>query len=171
MTSMKHGPRRRVRRTDAIGLAVNGAQLLADQERARILQPLQTAFTNMRQGIGSDYDWAQLASAMNVAQAIEHQGVVHGLAGHLHRAELTLQTMHRRAEEDAGSRYPYAMHLAEIETLHTAVDLYAFQLSKLSRTEYRRACQYAFAEVLSTGGVAIEAPAPQQQALALGAPA
>ena len=168
MTTSKHGPRRRVRRTDAIGLAIHGAALLADHERARILQPLQAAFTKLRQGVGCDADWAQLASAMNVAQAIEHQGVVRGLHEHLRHAELTLQTMHRRAEEDTGSRYPYAMHLAEIESLHTAVDLHAFQLSKLSHAEYRRACQYAFAEVLSTGGIAIDTrQAQQQQALGL----
>ncbi len=169
MTSMKHS--RRPRRADAIGMAIHGARLLGDDERARILQPLQAAFTRLRQGIGDYADWARLASTMNVAQAIERQGVVRGLAGHLHSAELTLQTMHRRAEEDAGSRYPYAMHLAEIETLHTAVDLFAFQLSKLSRSEYRRACDYAVAEVLGTGGRVIQArarPMHHQQQRALG---
>ncbi len=92
-----------------------------------------------------------------------------GLAGHLHSAELTLQTLQRRAREDADSRYPYAMHLAEIDTLHTALDLHAFQLSRLSRSEYRRAHDYAVAEVRSSGGRAIPVPAtlPQQAALAL----
>lgn len=62
MTTIKHGPRRRVRRTDALALAINGAGLLPDHERARILQPLQAAFTSMRQGIGTDHDWAHLLS-------------------------------------------------------------------------------------------------------------
>lgn len=154
MSTRKHGAPCRQRRADAIGLAIHGARLLGDDERARILQPLQAAFAHLRQGAGNHDDWLQVASAMNVAQAIEHQGVVRGLAGHLHHAELTLQTM----------------HLAEIDALHTAIDLHAFQLSKLSRAEYRRARDYAQAEVLSSGGQAIHAaPAmcAQQQALAL----
>jgi hypothetical protein len=130
------------------------AEGLLDDERARILQPLQHAFTRLRQGIGTDADWAQVSRAVHLADVIERQGPSHGLAGHLHDAALTLQTMHRRAEEDADSRYPYAMHLAEIEVLHTAVDLHAFQLSRINRAEYDRARADAF-----------EPPAPRAPSL------
>jgi hypothetical protein len=146
-----HAATRRDRR---FGARAAAAQRLLDDERARILQPLQAAFAHLRQGIGTDADWAQVSRSVHLAHTIERQGAVHGLDGHLRAAELTLQTMHRRAEEDADSRYPYAMHLAEIEVLHTAVDLHALQLSRLSRAEYDRAKADALA-----------APAPRAPSL------
>jgi hypothetical protein len=149
-------------RSDATGMAINRAALLDDAERARILQPLQAAFVNLRRGVGTYEDWTQMASAMNVAQAIEHQRVVRGLHGHLHTAELTLETIQRRAQEDSASRYPYALFLNEMDVLQTAIDLHAFQIGKLSRSEYTNALTYAAAEVLSSGGTAI--PVPPQRA-------
>ncbi len=150
-------------RPDANGMAINRTALLDDAERARILQPLQAAFVNMRRGVGTYDDWTQLASAMNVAQAIEHQRIVRGLHGHLHIAELALETIQRRAREDTASRYPYALYLNEIDVLQTAIDLHAYQIGKLSRAEYTNALTYAAAEVLSTGGTAIALPAQAAQ--------
>lgn len=153
-------------KANPIATAIEGAGKLPAQERARILQPLQLSFSKLREGTGEYRDWAVLASAVNVAMAIELQGVVKGLREHLRSTELALQTINRRAGDDKG-RFPYALHLEEIENLRTFVDLHSFQISELSRSEYREAMRYAVAEVRSTGGQALPASTMRQEGLLL----
>jgi hypothetical protein len=149
-----------------IALATRRASKLPNHERAQILQPLQASCARLCEGIGAQPDWANLASACNVAMAIELQGVVRGLREHLHTTELTLQTVHRRAEDDAG-RYPYALHLEEIEQLRTFLTVHAFQLGELSRGEYEKACSYAVDEVRASGGEVLQIRPMRQEALPL----
>lgn len=151
--------RRHLRAANPVALAISNAGKLSDQERALRLQPLQFAFGRMREGIAKTDDWVVLASACNVAMAIELQGVVKGLREHLHSTELTLQAINQRAQDDRGP-YPYALHVDEIDKLRTFLDLYAFQIGQLSRGELREATRYAVAEVSSSGGqVVLQAPA------------
>lgn len=148
--------------------AIRGARKLAEHERARILQPTLDAFGRLREGIGAEGDWMALASACNVAMAIERQGVVRGLREHLHSTELSLAMINRRAQDERG-RYPYALHLAEIEQLQTFITVHSYQLGALSRREYEEATDYAIAEVQSSGGMVIQSPtyAMEQEALPL----
>lgn len=150
-----------------IAHALRGACKLADHERARILQPTLFAFGRMREGIANEADWMQLASACNVALAIELQGIVRGLREHLRSTEMALAMIQRRAHDD-GSRYSYALHLQEIEQLQTFVTVHSYQLGALSRREYEQACQRAINEVRSTGGQILDhAPAMEQEPLPL----
>lgn len=159
--------RRRVTATNTIALAMRRAAKLPQHERAQILRPLQTACSRMCEGIGTHDDWLALASAGNVAMAIELQGIVRGLREHLHTTELMLQAVHARAEDDAGA-YPYALHLAEIEQLRTFLTVHEFQLQELSRGEYDSAVDYAINEVRSTAGqVLAGTPVMHQGALQL----
>jgi hypothetical protein len=157
---------RRLKASNPIALAIRGASKLADHERARILQPVRIAFGKLREGTATEGDWATLASACNVAMAIELQGVVKGLREHLHSTELALASINKRAQDDEG-RYPYALHIAEIEQLETFVTVHAFQLSELCRSEYNKACSYAVAEVASSGGRVLQEAPTRQGALQL----
>ncbi len=152
-----------------IAIALQGASVLSAAEVKTIIAPAKDALERMRQGIGTLRDWQHLASAVNISKAIERQGIVRGLAGHLKAAESALAHIHKRAEDEADSPYPYALHLGEIEVLATAIELlFDYQLRQLSRRELRAAVTYAENEIRSTGGEVIdERPQPVQAALPL----
>lgn len=150
-----------------VALALRNAGKLPEHERAQILAPVQHSLARLCEGVAAYEDWAALASACNVGLAIERQGVVRGLREHLHSTELTLQAIRHRARDDAG-RFPYALHLQEIEQLRTFVTIHEFQLSQLSRGEYNEAVDRAIGEVRSTGGkVFRDMAAARQEALQL----
>lgn len=155
-------------RSGSAAQGLSRGRCLDDAERARILQPLQNAFVQLRRGVGTAGDWREISGMLAVAQAIELQRPPRGLHGHLYDAELALQTIHRRAEEDS-SRYPYALYLVEIEAIQTAIDLHAFQIARLSRNEYddavKRAKRSAPPAAATLPG--IPAQPAQQQALPL----
>lgn len=158
---------------DPISIAIGRATLLTKPEIMEIVGPARGAVDAMRQGIGTLHDWQVLASAVNISKAIERQGIVRGLSGHLAAAESALATIHRRAVEelrtDPSARYAYALHLDEIEVLALAIELlFDYQLRHLSRGELRKATVYAENEVRSSGGQVIDnRPAQVQSALPL----
>ena len=115
------------------------------------LQPLQAAFKALREGVATEWQWAQLASAINGAMAVEKQGVVKGVHAHLHAAELALQAIQQRAMA-TGTWQPTALYYQELDDISTAVNLHKYQLSQLSYGEVKAAANYAEAEVRSTGG-------------------
>jgi hypothetical protein len=138
-----------------IAVAVRQVSKLSPAGREATLGPLRQALHAMVTGVGQLPHWQRLASAMNVAQAIERQGIVRGLYGHLHAAELALHAMHQRqADEPDEAAYPIP-HLGEIEVLQTAIGLIEFQLMQLSRGELQAAQQRAINEVRGTGGTVL----------------
>ena len=144
--------------------------LITTADLADVMDPIDKAFTAMRQAVGSEMDWAHLCSAINVAQGVEKQGIVRGIYGHLHAAELALQAIKQRAMTQPtrmGNWAPVELHIDEIEIIKEAILLHKYQLKKLSTGEAMRAINYAQAEVRSTGGTVLQAPAttgPQPQA-------
>jgi hypothetical protein len=148
---------------DTIATAKRRVALVTAADAASVTAPLDAAFTAMRQGVGSEWDWAHACSAVNCAVAIEKQGVVKGLYGHLHSAELALQAISQRAMAN-GHWQATALFDEEIEAIDLAIDLHKFQLQKLSTGELIKALDYAQAEVRSSGGKALQAP-PQTAAL------
>ncbi len=163
---MTHGRKPRQIRwpanVDTMATAKARVALVVPEDMQSVTAPLAAAFTALRRGIGSEWDWAQVASAMNAAQAIEKKGIVKGLHGHIHNAELALQAISQRAMAN-GHWQPTALCLSEIEDIDQAIALHKFQLRKLSTGELIKALDYAQAEVRSSGGRAIETQAPQQQ--------
>lgn len=156
---MSHGRKPRRQRwapTDTFALAAHRASKLTQAELNGVMQPLQSAFRALRESVATETHWSYLASAINVAMAIEAQGVVRGLHEHLHAAELALQAIYRRAME---ARYwkPVPLYYLELDAISTAVDLHAFQLSQLGHGEFNRALDNATAEVASSGGRVIKA--------------
>lgn len=155
---MTHGrkPRRpRPISRDPLRLARNAATRLTKQEVASTIDPLRQAARHMREGVGDEMEWTLLASAVNVAKAIERQGVVRGLGEHLQAAEHALNAISRRAL-DAGTWVPTAMYWQEIEHINALVDLHEFQMQQLSYGEMRQAAIGATDKVRSVGGQVIE---------------
>lgn len=152
---MSHGkPPRKPRWPAAVNtmdLVSRRVALVTPADLAQVMEPLQTAFTALRQGVATEWQWSVLASGMNCAQAIEKQGVVRQLAGHLHAAELALQAIYQRAMT-TGQWKATALYYTELEAINTAIDLHKFQLQQLSTGEVIKALDYAQAEVRSSGG-------------------
>ncbi|HSV44206.1 MAG TPA: hypothetical protein VLJ58_00325, partial [Ramlibacter sp.] len=61
---------------DTTELAIHRATRLTDAERNRMLHPAREGFTALRRGVATHEQWAAVAGAVNVALAIETQGVV-----------------------------------------------------------------------------------------------
>ena len=152
---MSHGkPPRKSRWPAAVNtmdLVSRRVALVTPADLAEVMHPLQAAFTALRQGVATEWQWSVLASAMNCAQAIEKQGVVRQLAGHLHAAELALQSIYNRAMA-AGKWQPPSLYYIELDAIDTAIDLHKFQLQQLSTGEVIKALDYAQTEVRSSGG-------------------
>lgn len=152
---MSHGkPSRKPRwltNVNTLQLVTRRVALLTDTELAVTLEPLQTAFKALREGVATQWQWQLLASAINCAQAIDKQGVVKGLHQHLHAAEMALQAIGQRAMA-SGQWQPAALYFQEIDDLRDAIGFHKFQLQQLSLGEVHKAVNYAESEVRSSGG-------------------
>ena len=148
--------------------AINTATKLTPGEIASVIEPLNAAARALREGVADEDQWSRVVSAINVAQAIERQGVVRGLREHLHCAELALQGIRQRAVARTGEWDRTALYYQELDHINEAVDLHAFQLSQLSYGEYARAIRYAVGEIQSTGGVVIHQLTKQHAAAGAG---
>lgn len=145
---------------DPIALARNNAARLTPAEIAQSITPLRAAARALREGVATEWDWAIVASAINVAQAIDRQGIVRGLAEHLHSAEGALHGIYARAMT-SGTWCATALYYQELDHITTAVDLHEYQASKLSFGEWRRALKRAEDEIRSTGGRVVDVVQPQ----------
>lgn len=155
---MSHG--RKTRRPgrishDPIALARNNATRLTAKEISLAITPLRAAARALREGVATEWEWAVVVSAINVAQVIDKQGVVHGLAEHLHSAELALQGIQRRAMA-SGTSCATALYYQELDAIREAVDLHEYQMQQLSYGEFRRAVVRAEAEIRATGGRVVD---------------
>lgn len=138
-----------------IELATAVATRLTAAELAAYFDPLRAAARALREGVATEWDWARVVSAVNVAQAVEQLGVVRGLGEHLHSAELALQAVHQRAMTN-GAWHSTSLYYQELDQVNTAVDLHEFQLGQLSYGEFRQAFRRAADEVRSTGGQVVD---------------
>ncbi|MNX84331.1 hypothetical protein D3C86_1161240 [compost metagenome] len=91
------------------------------------------------------------ADSVNVGDAIETQGVVRGLAGHLRSIDVALQEIGKRARS-SGAWAPPALYYEERDLLDLLVDLHGHQIRSLSFGEFSRACDKAIAQTLNAPG-------------------
>lgn len=103
-------------------------------DREEIISMVKTALKALREGVGTEYQWSIAAGQLAVAFAIERQGTVRGLAGHLRSIEVQLQNIYDRATR-SGRWISTALYYTELDALTLLIDLYTFQLDKLSRAE------------------------------------
>lgn len=132
-------------------VARNFATLLTADERAKVMTPLGAAAERMRRGLASDNDLAVLTGSLLMAQTIESQGVVRGLAGHLDEIDRALVAIEARATQAGPWRAP-TLYFNELDALQLMLDLHKFQIEKLSYGEFRRAYDVTEAQVRSRGG-------------------
>lgn len=135
--------------------AVEGSSALDEQEIASVIDPLRRAVDALRTGTAIYDDWLRLASVINIANAIERQGVVRGMASELAKCEAAVQAIgDRTGDTDTTWKSP-TLYAAEITAIGDLVHWHKFQLEQLSYKEYARAHDYAVAKVRSSGGKAI----------------
>ena len=149
-------PRRKYRPRDIVNdplaVALHRAAKPSRADRADVLAPLQRAIKALRQGQATEQHWILAAGAVAVAQAIERQGVVRGLAGHLQTAELTLQAIHDRALRIGHGRWlRVTLYFDELDALTTFEDLHTYQLNQLGRAEIIAALDAAARAVKADG--------------------
>ena len=111
---------------------------------------MAVAFKALREGVASEHQWSILAGSLDVSLAIERQGVVRGLRGHLDAANEALQAIAARARLSTGWK-PTALHYHELDAVSTFMDLYAFQLKQLSTREFLEAIESARGRLHSLG--------------------
>lgn len=163
-------PRRKYRprpvAANPMQLAMRRAGRIPAAELDEVMGQIEAAFRALREGVATEFQWVVLASSVELGLAVELQGVVTGLEGHLRAAEAALQAIYKRAMEPAGEWRPTALYWQEIEAVDTVVWLHREQLQRLSEAEWRRAHARAVGVVRSAGGRAVDnveaLPAPVQ---------
>lgn len=135
---------------NTMAIALHHAAKPSRADVGELLDAIKTAFKALRQGRASEREWSILAGTLDVALAVERQGVVRGLHGHLMAAEQALQTVYNRAMLANGWQ-PTALHYHELDAVHTFVDLHAYQVKQLSRAEYLAAIRSAQARNRNLG--------------------
>lgn len=139
-------PRKRYRprpvATDTVALAMRRAGKIPPAEIAQVMGPIEASFTALREGVATEDHWAVMAGSVELALAIEHKGVIRGLQGHLHAAELSLQAIYRRAMA-SGQWQATALYFQELDALRDFTWLHRTQLATLSEGEWRAAHQRA----------------------------
>lgn len=127
---------------NTMAIALHHAAKPSRADVGELLDAVQAAFKALREGVATERQWSILAGTLDVALAVERQGVVRGLHSHLTAAEQALQTVYNRAMRST-SWQPTALHFHELDAIHTFVDLHAYQVKQLSRAEYLAAIRSA----------------------------
>ncbi|EYC52901.1 hypothetical protein AZ34_12030 [Hylemonella gracilis str. Niagara R] len=127
---------------NTLELALHGAAKPSRQDLAELFKPVQAAVRAMREGVATELQWSILSGSVEVAQAIERQGVVRGLQGHLDATDQALQGIYRRAM-DCGAWKPPTLYYQELDALNLFVELHTFQAKQLGRAEFIRAVDLA----------------------------
>ena len=145
-------------RLNPLTVAVNASTLFTDAEREKLMTPLRSAMTALRQGTATEFQWLQLATAAQVALCIEDQGVVRGLRQHFQEADDVLCAINQRAITTGAWRAP-TCYGHELITMDTLLTLYAYQITHLAAGEYRKAVTLAKARQMTHGGKVVRAVA------------
>lgn len=152
--SRSHKPRKAYRprliAVNTLEIALHRAAKPAPADRAEVLNILRLAAKALREGVATELQWSIVAGGVDVAKAIERQGIVRGLAEHLASAEASLQAIYDRAMA-TGVWKPTALYYYELDAVQTFVDLHVFQVNQLGRAEFLAAIDTAQACIHANG--------------------
>lgn len=153
---MTHGRKPRKPRTirDPFRTAIMRATRHTATELASVMSPVRQCLKLVREGVATQLQFEVLQSTMLVAEAIEHSGIVRGLADHIASALQACAAIEARALT-SGAWQQTALHFYELDALATAVDLHEFQLQQLSAGELQRIVQQTIARTASSGGAVV----------------
>lgn len=137
-------------------LAMHYAAKPAAADRRQVLGMLGSAIQALREGVATEHQWSIAAGSVTVALAIERQGIVRGLLGHLKAAEHALQAIYDRATRTntgtGGGRWVrVTLYYQELDALQTFLDLHAFQVHQLGRAEFLAAIDAAQKDTIAKG--------------------
>ena len=145
---MRKHTRRTVRPLhNPFAVARNQATRLTGAELDEVMVPIRAAATRMRQGLATHDDHAVLDGSLRMAQSIEQQGIVRGLAGHFADIERTLAAIGARATAASGRWQSPTLHFQELEAIQLLLDLHHYQIKQLSFAEFRRAYDLTVAHI------------------------
>lgn len=135
---------------NTLEIALHRAAKPAAADREEVLNMLRQAAKALREGVATELQWSIVAGAVDVAKAIEHQGIVRGLSEHLNTATQALQAVYDRTMA-SGQWKPTALYYYELDAVQTFVDLHTFQINQLGRAEFLAAIDTAQADIKANG--------------------
>jgi hypothetical protein len=135
-----------------LAIAIHNAAKPAAEDRAEVIGILRNAVKALREGVATEHQWSIAAGSVTVALAIERQGVVRGLSGHLKNIEQALQKIYDRAIREGGGRWiRVTLWFDEIEALNDLVFFHKLQMDRLGRAEFLKAIDAAQKETIAQG--------------------
>lgn len=137
---------------DTMAIALGRAAKPAQADRNEVLGVLRQAHIALREGVATELQWSIVAGGVDVAKAIERQGIVRGLSEHLAAAEAALQAIYDRAMHVSGRWFPTPLNYTELDALRDFVDLHSFQINQLGRAEFLAAIDTATGQIRANGG-------------------
>ena len=166
---MTHGrkPRRYARLSaNPVQLAIMRATKHTAAELASVMNPVRQCLKLVREGVATQLQFQVLQSTMVIAEAIEHSGIVRGLADHIASALQACAAIEARALTSGAWRQT-ALYFHELDALATAVDMHEYQLQQLSAGELQRIVQQTIARTASSGGTVVRASKTDLAAMAV----
>lgn len=137
---------------DNMAYAREGACLIPRQDTDDIMRALGVAIKAMREGVATMQQWSVIAGTVEFARAIERQGVVRGLHGHIELADDAMASIHKRAMVKGGGKWAApTLYFQEIDALSCLSDLHHFQLRRLGKAEMLSALKLAQAHIEQQG--------------------
>lgn len=150
---------------DTMAIALHKAAKPPRADVDEVMAATRAAFKALREGVATEYQWSILAGSLDVALAIERQGVVRGLQEHFKSAEAALQTIYDRARRPQGW-FPTALHFQELDAVREFINLHDYQVRQLSRAEFIAAIDLAQAQIRSNGNTVTLLKNPEFERLA-----
>lgn len=135
---------------DTLAVAAHKAAKPTKDERGQIMDMFLDAIKALREGVATELQWSIAAGQLAVALAIEQQGKVRGLLGHLQHIEVQLQAIYDRAT-CSGRWTRTALYYQELDALDLLASLYKFQLAQLGRAEFIAAIHAAQKQSIADG--------------------
>ena len=151
MTHGRKKPRQRRDMRSPFITALMRATKHTPEELASIMGPMRACLKAVREGVATQLQFEVLQSSMVIAEAIEHSGIVRGLADHIASALQACSNIEARALTSGAWRQT-ALYFQELDALATAVDLHEYQLQQLSAGELHRIVKQTMARTASSGG-------------------
>ena len=137
---------------ETMALARHYAAKPAPEDRKQVLGMLRDAAKALREGVATEHQWSIVAGSITVAMAIERQGIVRGMEGHLLAAQDALQGIYDRAMRTGGGSWVrVTLYYQELDELQWFLGLHSFQMNQLGRAEFIAAIESAQRDTIKQG--------------------
>ncbi len=123
--------------SNPVELAIANAATVPAHAKASLLDRMREAFAAFRSGRGTAAYWADLADAMNVAEALAELGIANDHEQTLQAAQRALAAVCQRQERTRS----WTLYPGEITALDDATWLHEVQLEHCSQRELRTAIE------------------------------